>query len=98
MSLLGLLGSVSCGFQLLSTFLPQLDLGCPGLGGAERGRVECRRQCGWQEGAGAVMVFYTLRLVLSMCSVNVVDSWKMLEVKPPFPGWGCASGGSGVVR
>lgn len=39
MSLPGLPGSVSCGLQLLSTFLPQLDLGCPGRGGAERGRV-----------------------------------------------------------
>ena len=70
-SLLGLLGSVSCGFRLLSTFLPQLDLGCPGLGCAERGRGWWyRRQCEWQETTGVVMELYFLRLVLSMRSIK----------------------------
>ena len=47
-------GRVFCDFQLLSNFLPQLALGCPGLEDAERGEAEVGwgraggRCCGWR--------------------------------------------------
>ena len=67
-----LLGSVSCGFQLLLNLLPQLALGCPHPGGAERGGL-----WGWGDGLSGsrrvlvwLMGFHFLGFFLFTCSVK----------------------------
>ena len=49
-------------------------------------------------GLGVVMVLYFLRLRCPHVLLNVVDSWKKIEVKPSPTTWGSVSGGSCVVR
>lgn len=59
---------------------------------------------GWgtgQEGAAGLlgmMVFHFLRLLSFTCLSNVVDSWKMLNVKQALTGWGSARGSQGVIK
>ena len=76
-----ILDSVSCGVQLPAP----LALGCPGLGGVERGG-----QCGWGDSLSGsrralvwLMGFHPPRLQFCSHAQNLilVDLWKLFKVK-----------------
>ena len=76
-----ILDSVSCAVQLPAP----LALGCPGLGGVERGG-----QCGWGDSLSGsrralvwLMGFHPLRLQFCSHAQNhiLVDLWKLFKVK-----------------
>ena len=76
-----ILDSVSCGVQLPAP----LALGCPGLGGVERGG-----QCGWGDSLSGsrralvwLMGFHPLRFQFGSHAQNhiLVDLWKLFKVK-----------------
>ena len=76
-----ILDSISCGVQLPAP----LALGCPGLGGVERGG-----QCGWGDslsGSRRALVwligFHPLRFQFGSHAQNhiLVDLWKLFKVK-----------------
>ena len=92
MQLISLPGSLQ---GLFSNFLPHLALGCPGLGAAEKGKG---RGSGGRGALLWLIVFHFLRLILLKCLSNVVDSWKMLNVKQALTGWGSARGSQGVIK